>query len=373
MDQTFSLSALRYEEQAVYALRALYRRCGYQPYKMSKFEEYDFYLHNKDFLVSDHIITFTDTDGKLMALKPDVTLSIIKNGKDVASGVRKVCYNENVYRAANGTRSFREIMQVGLECIGDVGEYDICEVLTLAAESLSTISSEYVLDLSHLGVLSAVMSHLRIPPECESRVIECIGNKNRHELHALLDGCGVDASPLEKLVTCYGAPEEVLPVLKSLGIPALSEPVAQMERVTRTLAARGFGGRVRIDFSVVNDVHYYNGFVFKGFVDGISSGVLSGGQYDNLMRRLGKKARAVGFAVYLDELERLDQAKDGCDVDVLLLYDDKSSPQDISDAVTRLLAGGERVTAQKCIPENIRWKRIEKLTEGKVTPDGQHA
>ena len=67
------------EEQAVFALRSLYRHYGYTPYKLSRFEEYDLYVRNKDFLVSDQIITFSDGSGRLLALKPDVTLSIVKN------------------------------------------------------------------------------------------------------------------------------------------------------------------------------------------------------------------------------------------------------------------------------------------------------
>ena len=74
---------LRSEEAAVFRLRDLYRRHGYLPYRMSKFEEYDLYVRNKDFLVSDRVITFNDTNGKLLALKPDVTLSIIRSGEDV--------------------------------------------------------------------------------------------------------------------------------------------------------------------------------------------------------------------------------------------------------------------------------------------------
>ena len=70
---------LKNEEKAIFNLRSLYRRYGYSPFKMSKFEEYDLYVRNKDFLVSDRVITFNDTNGKLMALKPYVTLSIIKN------------------------------------------------------------------------------------------------------------------------------------------------------------------------------------------------------------------------------------------------------------------------------------------------------
>jgi len=83
-------SVLKNEEKAIFDLRALYSLYGYSQYKMSKFEAYDLYVRNKDYLVSDNIITFTDTDGKLLALKPDVTLSIIKNGKDVPGTVQKV-------------------------------------------------------------------------------------------------------------------------------------------------------------------------------------------------------------------------------------------------------------------------------------------
>ena len=70
------------EEQTVFALRRLYQRCGYTPYKMSQFEEYDLYVRNKDFLISDRMITFSGEGGKLMALKPDVTLSIVKNAPE---------------------------------------------------------------------------------------------------------------------------------------------------------------------------------------------------------------------------------------------------------------------------------------------------
>ena len=109
------------------ALRALYDRYGYRQYRMSKFEEYDLYARNKDFLISDHVITFTDLSGKLMALKPDVTLSIVKNSAP-NSGIRKVYYNENVYRVSENTHQFKEIMQAGLECIGDIDLYDIFEI-----------------------------------------------------------------------------------------------------------------------------------------------------------------------------------------------------------------------------------------------------
>ena len=146
-------SLLTYDERLTYRLRELYSSAGYKPYRMSKFEEYDLYSRNKDFLVSDRVITFTDTGARLMALKPGVTLSIIKNHPD--GGTYKLFYNENVYRVSKGTGSYKEIPQAGVECIGEVDGSLVGECIKLAARSLSVISPDYVLDLSSLDILEA--------------------------------------------------------------------------------------------------------------------------------------------------------------------------------------------------------------------------
>ena len=99
----------RPDERAGLLLRELYRRHGYQSYRMSKFEPYDLYARNKSFLVSENILTFTDTDGRLMALKPDVTLSIIKNIQPSGQALEKVYYHENVYRTSPAAAGYREI------------------------------------------------------------------------------------------------------------------------------------------------------------------------------------------------------------------------------------------------------------------------
>ena len=48
-------------------LNQLYEGYGYRKFRMSKFEDYDLYAQNKDFLKRGHIITFTDVDGSLKA------------------------------------------------------------------------------------------------------------------------------------------------------------------------------------------------------------------------------------------------------------------------------------------------------------------
>ena len=93
---TIDTAILTNEEKISFALRSLYDRRGYAPYRMSKFEEYELYMKNKDFLRSPQVITFTDTNGKLMALKPDVTLSIVRAWRPVPGAVQKLYYDENV-------------------------------------------------------------------------------------------------------------------------------------------------------------------------------------------------------------------------------------------------------------------------------------
>ena len=166
---------LKYDEKAVSRLRALYGRYGYSQYRMRKFEEYDLYVRNKSFLISDHIITFTEPSGKLMALKPDVTLSIVKNSKDTPGYVQKVYYKENVYRDDRDSGSFKEIAQVGLECVGDSDTYSICEGLLLAVESLREISDAFVLDISHLGIVSAGLEGAGVAEEHRAAILRCIG------------------------------------------------------------------------------------------------------------------------------------------------------------------------------------------------------
>ena len=294
-------SVLQRSELYVFALRELYLKHGFSPYRMSKFEEYDLYAGNKDFLVSDNVITFTDTDGKLMALKPDVTLSIIKNSKDEPGEVRKVFYNENVYRVSKGTNSFREIMQAGVECFGAIGTEEVTEAVRLAAESLKMFSANSVLAISNLDILHAIITDLTPKREEQTLLYQAVSEKNPGGIRAL----GLDADKTQKLidlVTWHGTVKEALPMINAWADTNIDD----FRKVLEELAACDLADMIVVDFSVTDDINYYNGIVFKGFIRDIPVPVLSGGQYDNLMKKMHRTSRAVGFAVYTDELEYLN-------------------------------------------------------------------
>ena len=85
--------------------------------------------------------------------------------------------------------------------------------------------------------------------------------------------------------------------------------IEELRAIVAGLRALGISDKLIIDFSVVNDMNYYNGIAFKGFVNGVPAGVLSGGEYDSLLKKMKKNEKGIGFAVYMDELSRLADAK----------------------------------------------------------------
>ena len=356
---------LKSGEKTVAALRSLYKQYGYLPFKMSKFEEYDLYVRNKEFLIGDSVITFNDTDGRLLALKPDVTLSIIKNSVYEKGCKQKVYYNENVYRVSQKTKRFKEIMQSGLECIGDTDIFDTYEVIYLALRSLSSVSENYALDISHLGILSRLLSCACDNEAFKKKITALIAEKNKHEIGKVCEEFSVFndyAELIVKVIDTYGDVDSVLeklaPVCDKIGAV---EQYSELSKLCTMLSDSNMADKIRLDFSVVNDMNYYNGIVFKGFIQGVPDGVLSGGEYSSLMERMGKNSGAVGFALYLDFIEELTAKARDYDVDVLLLYKSESDPVSLIKLKNKLISEGRSVSLQKAIPEKLRYRELIEL------------
>ena len=361
---------LKNDEIAIYRLRELYSGYGYQRYKVSKFEEYDLYARNKSFLVSENILTFTDTDGRLMALKPDVTLSIIKNADD--NETHKVYYNETVYRTSASADGFREIMQTGLECIGKIDVYAMSEVITLAQKSLDIISADNILDVSHMGFVLGLLDNLGIDGAYADELIGYIGHKNIPAIKAFCSAHGIfesECNDLCRITSLYAPIKDALSVIaRMVRGEKMREAYEQLNGVCALLDEFGDTDRIYLDFSTVNDMNYYNGITFRGFVKGIPDGVLSGGRYDTLLHKMGKRSGAIGFAVYLDMLERLSVSVSEYDVDTVLLYPDNVDTKTLAKAISEARESSVTLRVEMGDKTALRCKKLLKLSgEGVIT------
>ena len=172
-----NLDFLRPQERLSLQLRQLYEGAGFRHYHMSRFEEYGLYQQNRRFLSDEQVLSFTDLDGRLMALKPDVTLSIAKNAQVEQGSCGRFYYLENVYRPSQESHTFQEISQMGLECIGCLEEGTAAQVVSLAVSSLALTERDFVLELSHMGFVSGLMDAVGAPEGVRPQVVRCIRDK----------------------------------------------------------------------------------------------------------------------------------------------------------------------------------------------------
>jgi len=351
-------------ERATLRLRGLYEQYGYKKYQVSQFEEYGLYLQFKSFLTGGRILSFTDLDGRLLALKPDVTLSIAKNLR-LENGSEKAYYIENVYRESVASGTIKEINQMGLEYLGGAGGYAQAEVLSLAQETLAAIGPAYVLEVSHMGFVMGLFDALGLDGDVRAQVMDGLSAKSAHGVEATARAAGVGSvgvSVLGELCSLSGAFEPTLKRARQLCLNG--RMTAALDELEETVCALSSRDAVRLDFTLQGDMEYYDGLMMAGYLDGVPKAVLSGGRYDGLMKKLGRDVSAVGFALYLDDLKRLPREKTGCDADALVLADESADPADVLKAVRALTAQGLTVRVETEQPPKLRFGKIYRCEEG---------
>lgn len=371
----YKKAQLKPDEKACLELRGLYEQYGYQKYKMGKFEEYSLYVQNKDFLGSDKVIAFTDLDGRMLALKPDVTLSIIKNTQATPEQNEKLYYIENVYRESKESHTFKEINQMGLEYIGNIDSYAITEVISLAARSLANISGEYILEISHMSFVVELLESLQISETVKRKLIRLIRSKNTDGIRKAAENEELSRIQIESLCRIpflYGPVKETIKQAREIALnSAMEKALDKLDEIYGALEIMGEAEGIQVDFSMVNDIDYYNGIIFRGYIKELGRSVLAGGQYDHAMEILGKKAGAIGFALYLNEINRIAEARPEADVDVILLYSEEEPLSQVIQAVQQLQQKGRSVRAEQKLPSGLRCNSVYRLKNGQLVKEEQ--
>lgn len=319
--------SLKSEERAALALKALYRSYGYGEYKLSGFEDYSLYSDNSSFLDGKGVLSF-GVNGRLLALRPDVTLSVVKNVNAIGL-TDKLFYDERVYRKAAGSGEFSELRQIGVEVIGNIDGVTETEVCELALKTLDCVSDGYILDVSHAGIIEKLLNGMGLTGGARAAATACLQNKNAHDFLRVAHDCrdSIFADEFVKLITLPVQPEAAIAALSKNAAPVgIQSELDELSRIAATDPKH-----MEIDFSIGGDADYYSGVVFKGFTRGVPYATLSGGRYDKLLKKFGKSSAAVGFALYLGEL--CDCFSDAPDrPDAVVVYDRTTAEQAVKKA-----------------------------------------
>ena len=353
------------EDNILYKLENLYEKYGYVKLKTSKFEKYDFYINNKYFLRSSGMITFTDINGDLLALKPDNTFSIAKSLRVGLDEIKKIYYYDDVYRFCSKTKLHEKVMQYGVECIGHLDLYNLCEMVGLAADSLNNISSKSVLNISHLGVVLSLLRNCNIDEMKQLQLLKFIEEKNVKGIKAICSIMEISddvVAEVLSLISAYGPLDIVIPKLKKQIKNANAlKYLDELEYIVKVVQSKA-KVKIIVDMSITSGyMNYYDGIIFKGFIRDISNSIVVGGQYNNLMRYFDRNISAVGFAIYLDYMEKVNNVKHS--VDIFILYNDSDDISEVYKKVHSLIDEGNSVLAGKNIDKSLDIKQIINFSE----------
>lgn len=353
---------LNKEEALINSLCSLYKSYGYKKYNPECFEEYSLFLENRDFLISKNVITFAGLGGKLLALRPDVTLSIIKHLNVDEYVCEKLYYNENVYRQTSGESEFKEISQVGVEVIGAVDTVCQAEICLLILKTLAEVSKDNVLCISHMAYTEGFFDSLGVNAEQRAILYGFLKSKNAHDFEIFADNagfCNEDINIFTAMCNTDGSTENIIPIIKSTAKnDKMARAVCELEEVTEILYKLGYGKKIKLDFSVISDENYYDGLIFNGYINGIPNAVLSGGRYDKLVKKFNKNCGAIGFALYLGLLERYFRTEDA-PVDEVIIYGNNAYRA--LETAERAISEGRTIRLTSDANNEIRGKKIINL------------
>ncbi|MBQ4626784.1 MAG: ATP phosphoribosyltransferase regulatory subunit, partial [Clostridia bacterium] len=139
---------------------------------------------------------------------------------------------------------------------------------------------------------------------------------------------------------------------------------AELGFLSASLKKSELADRLFIDLSVVNNVDYYNGIIFQGYVEKSPVAVLSGGRYDKLASKLRENTQAIGFAVYLDNLNLHYRKKREYDSDILILFNSNEQSVSLLALVESFVEKGFSVRVEHSVPEGYKAKTVYAFENG---------
>lgn len=253
---------------------------------------------------------FTDNDGRLLALRPDVTSSVARMAATLlAERPRplRFCYAAPVFRQQPQSHAEwrRENTQLGCELIGAGGNAADLEVLRLVAEILARLNlqSGYCVTINNVEVFNGVASHLNLEPAAREQLRRLIDTREAAELQRFLQNYSSTEGRAFLQPTQLTGKRDVIQSARMAITNARSvAALAALEELWDAIESHGLENYFELDLSDVPSLDYYTGLTLKVFVRGAGTSVGRGGRYDSLTGNFGRAEPAVGFVLNLDAL-----------------------------------------------------------------------
>lgn len=255
---------------------------------------------------------FTDGDGRMLALRPDVTSSVARAAATLfAEKMRplRFCYASPVFRQQPPSHAEwrRESKQLGCELIGVGGTNPELETLSIAIEILSALNlaDGCRITVNNVEIFSGICDHLALDELQRERMQQLVDTRDAAELQTFLAQFGTTETErisFSRLTQLMGKKEILDEARRIITNPRSLQALNHLESLWRMIEALDLNQFCDIDLGDVSGLDYYTGLTFKIYVPGAGARIGSGGRYDDLTANFGSPEPAVGFVLDLDAL-----------------------------------------------------------------------
>ena len=258
---------------------------------------------------------FTDNDGHLLSLRPDVTSSIARVAATMLSRAPRplrFCYAAPVFRQQLQSRAEwrRENTQLGCELIGTDGNTSDLEILLVAAEILSRLglTDQSIITLSHAGIFAGLFNESGLDQDARMEIQSLLNSMDQTGLKNFFDQKQISRDVAESvllLLQLSGKEEVLVKARNSISNSGSVAALDSLQKIWTVIQSLGVENRFSLDLADVSGLQYYTGMIFKIYIGGAGYRVGRGGRYDGLTSKFGAAEPAVGFVLSLDTLTEL--------------------------------------------------------------------
>ena len=280
---------------------------------------YSLFEHGMGRTEAHRAFRFTDTDGRLLALRPDVTSAAARAAATLFAERQRplrFCYVAPVFRQQPQSHAEwrRESTQIGCELIGANTRVADLEVLAIASEFLRRLGLDgnYVITLNDVDIFNGVAERLRLDADSREEMQQLIDVRNAADLERFLVPyvSSEEAREFAQLMQLSGKRESLSMARSVISNEQSCAALDRLESLWQVIESLGLTDYFEIDLGDVARLDYYTGLTFKVYVNGAGYRVGSGGRYDGLTASFGKAEPAVGFVLDLDALTDVLHARE---------------------------------------------------------------
>lgn len=287
----------------------IFQSFGFHEIMTPVVEYYETYASSFASSDASEMYKFFDQDGNILILREDMTVPIARVCASKFANATppfRFFYTSDVFKVRHVFAGKRgEVTDCGIELIGLDEDSDI-EVLTIALEVMKQFDSkEYQLEIGNAGFFNSAFLSTKLSQDERKKLANLIDRKSLVDLNAYLETLSLSSREktfFQQLPLLAGG-EEIFGKAKEICYSSCEiEEVERMETLYQQLKKLGLDAHVSFDFGKIPHLDYYTGIIFEGYVEQIGTQVLSGGRYDNLLKKFGRDLPACGFSVKIDYL-----------------------------------------------------------------------